>query len=50
MKKKIIVTLKYNDFEFENIDDAVNFAETAKRTTTEDIEIQVNVTFEKEGE
>lgn len=50
MKKKIIVTIKYNEFEFDNIDDAVIFAETAKRTATEDMDVEVNIAFKNEKE
>ena len=55
MKKKTIVNIGYNEFVFDGdnaINDAVLFAETARRTLNDEREreIYISITFEKEEE
>lgn len=49
MKKKIVVTLGYYDFEFDNIYSAVKFADIAAKSCEKNMNIRVEVTYE-EGE
>ncbi len=55
MKKKVMVNIGYNEFTFDGdnaVEEAVLFAETARRTLSDDRErdIYVSITFEKEDE
>lgn len=43
---KIIVSISYFEFEFDDINEAVKFAETAQRTITEDSrKVSVTINF-----
>lgn len=49
MNKKITVSISYFDFEFSDVDAAVQFAETAARTI-EDKDKDISVIIKMEGE
>ncbi len=49
VKKKILVEIGYNDFVFDDVAEAVAFAETAKKTNTDDRSVNVSISFEDEN-
>ena len=50
MKKEITVEIGYKDFIFDNIFDAVKFADIAARTGEKPEDVQVVVQYKKEEE
>ena len=50
MKKNITVTLGYYDYSFDNIFDAVKFADVAAKSCEKSMHIRVEVTYEEEDE
>lgn len=46
--RKIVVEISYIDFEFDDVDKAVKFAETAASAIQEDKDIKITITFEEE--
>jgi hypothetical protein len=50
MKKKIKVEIGYFEFVFDDVAEAVAFAEIAKKTSTEDKSVYVSISFEGEDD
>lgn len=46
--KKILVEISYIDFEFDDIEKAVAFANTASEAIQDDKDIKVTITFEED--
>lgn len=50
MKKKIRVEIGYFEFVFDDVAEAVAFAETAKKTNTDNKSVNVSISFEDEDD
>lgn len=50
MKKKIKVEIGYFEFVFDDVAEAVAFAEIAKKTNTDDKSVYVSISFEDDEE
>lgn len=50
MKKKIRVEIGYFEFVFDDVAEAVAFAETAKKTNTDNKPVNVRISFENDEE
>ena len=51
MKQLIyIVEVKYYKFSFDNAEEAIAFANTAKQHSTENVSVEMTVTFAEDGE
>ena len=50
MKKNIVVTVGYFEFYFDDVDEAVIFADSAKKHVEAGRSVSINITYEDEEE